>query len=348
MTEQSNKQPDISVIVPIFNVEKFLSRCVDSIINQTHENIEIILVDDESPDRCGEIADEYAQKDSRIKVIHQKNKWLGGARNSGIKIAVGKYLLFVDSDDYIRRDMCEILYNKMEQNQTDMIVFGFCHVDNKGNELFKSIPQESNIVYTGERAREILYQKVIATHSLNSACMKIYRRNLFSDNCLLFDEKIRYAEDYEFCLRLFPLVSSFTCIDDDLYYYVENENSIMHVRDKEIMNKFIILYHYRERFLIEQQVDTAENKRLSAELLIKMVVNNFPRFLGKPARETKQESLSLIKEMLTKKEIIGALQRIDINNMDLGMYGKLIIRFMKKRQALLMYQLYAYQEKKGM
>ena len=96
MAENFTNQPDISVIVPMYNVEQFLPRCVESIINQTHKNIEIILVDDESPDRSGEIAEEYAAKDSRIKVIHQKNKWLGGARNSGIKIATGKYIIFVD------------------------------------------------------------------------------------------------------------------------------------------------------------------------------------------------------------------------------------------------------------
>lgn len=347
MAENFTNQPDISVIVPMYNVEQFLPRCVESIINQTHKNIEIILVDDESPDRSGEIAEEYAAKDSRIKVIHQKNKWLGGARNSGIKIATGKYIIFVDSDDYIRKDMCEILFKKMKQYQTDMIVFGLCHVNGKGEKLFYSSSSIEDKCYYDEKARNELFSKVIATHSLNSACMKIYKRSIFIDNEMYFNEEIRYAEDYEFCLRLFPYIHSFVYIKECLYYYVENENSIMHTQDKEIMNKFIILYQFREKFISDQNIATTDNMRLSSELLINMVVKNYARFLGTPDKHTKKQSIALIDDMLTKPEIIESLNRIDTSKINLGKYGKLLIKFMKKRNAKMIYRLYAFQEKKS-
>ena len=100
----------ISVIIPVYKVEKYLSKCVESIINQTYKNLEIILVNDGSPDNCGEICDEYAKKDSRIKVIHKENGGLSDARNAGIEIASGQYIAFVDSDDYIASNMYERMY----------------------------------------------------------------------------------------------------------------------------------------------------------------------------------------------------------------------------------------------
>ena len=103
--------PLISVIVPVYKVEKYLNKCVQSIVNQTYKNLEIILVDDGSPDNCPEMCDEWAKKDSRIKVIHQENAGLAEARNSGISVATGEFFMFIDSDDYAEPDMIELLLN---------------------------------------------------------------------------------------------------------------------------------------------------------------------------------------------------------------------------------------------
>ena len=105
------KQPKISIIVPIYNVEKYLDECMLSLLNQTLEDIEIILVDDESPDNCPKMCDEYANKDKRVKVVHKKNGGLGLARNSGLDVATGEYVAFIDSDDFIDLDMMVHLYN---------------------------------------------------------------------------------------------------------------------------------------------------------------------------------------------------------------------------------------------
>ena len=113
--------PLISIIVPVYKVEQYLHRCINSILAQTFENFELILVDDGSPDNCGKICDEYAQKDNRIKVIHQKNSGTIIARNAGIKIATGKYLGFVDSDDYIKPQMYEKLYNCISSDNYDIV-----------------------------------------------------------------------------------------------------------------------------------------------------------------------------------------------------------------------------------
>ena len=120
----------ISIIVPVYNVEQYLSRCVDSLVNQTYHNIEIILVDDGSPDRSGEICDEYAKKDKRVKVIHQSNGGLSDARNTALDIAKGDYLMFVDSDDWIEPTMYEEMLSFMEKEQLDLVECGINLVTN--------------------------------------------------------------------------------------------------------------------------------------------------------------------------------------------------------------------------
>ena len=122
----------VSVIVPIYNVEKYLRKCVDSILNQTYKNLEIILVDDGSPDNCGNICDEYALSDSRIRIIHKKNGGLSDARNAGLDIARGNYILFVDSDDYIDETMVEKLYEALEKEKAEMSLCSFVYVNDDG------------------------------------------------------------------------------------------------------------------------------------------------------------------------------------------------------------------------
>lgn len=120
--------PEISIIVPVYNVEKYLDKCVNSILNQTFQDFELILVDDGSPDNCGEMCDDYAARDKRVTVIHQVNGGLSAARNAGIEIAKGRYLGFVDSDDYIAEDMYELLYNNLKNEDADLATVGFLDV----------------------------------------------------------------------------------------------------------------------------------------------------------------------------------------------------------------------------
>lgn len=122
-------KPLISVIVPIYKVENYLNCCVNSIINQTYKNLEIILIDDGSPDKCGKICDDFNKEDTRIKVIHKKNNGLGSARNTGLDVCNGEYISFVDSDDYIMPDLIESLYNEIYD--CDYVSCGYTHLTTK-------------------------------------------------------------------------------------------------------------------------------------------------------------------------------------------------------------------------
>lgn len=215
--------PKVSVIVPIYNVEAYLPRCLDSLRCQTLSDIEIILVDDGSPDRCGEIADRYAQEDSRFRVIHQANAGIAAARNRGIELAQAPYLMFVDSDDWVEPDFCLIPYEKVRKNEADMIIFRF-FMDGFSKREPESTPmKEGNL--TREEAMVLLYSKagVIAWN-------KLYRRKLF--------EIIRYPEGFVFedhgtTHRLVQKSERIWVTNNVLYHYCFREDSIVNSDTKK-------------------------------------------------------------------------------------------------------------------
>lgn len=194
---KNDKSPLISVIVPIYNTAKYLPRCLDSIISQTYKNLEIILIDDGSSDNSGKIADEYAKKDKRIKIKHQKNAGQSNARNNGLTIASGDYISFIDSDDIIKSNFIEKLLNTYDDN-TSLSVCGinYKRLKNKTSENVYINPlkpkrQKEN------RKSYILYLLAIDGR-LYSSVNKLYRSNT-AKKCQ-FDEKINFAEDTKFVL----------------------------------------------------------------------------------------------------------------------------------------------------
>ena len=168
----------ISIVVPIYKVEKYINKCIESILNQTYKNLEIILVDDGSPDNCGKIADEYAKKDNRIKVIHKKNGGLSDARNAGIDIVKGKYIAFVDSDDYIEKEYIEIMYNAIRTNKVKIVQCGINKVNDDGKVL-DSYGYLDNELINSKRIIEEKYTKYPISNVV--AWNKLYSTDLFKD-----------------------------------------------------------------------------------------------------------------------------------------------------------------------
>ena len=137
----------VTIVLPIYNVEKYLNRCINSIVNQTYKNLEIILVDDGSPDKCSQMCDEWEKKDTRIKVVHKQNEGLGMARNTGIENATGDYICFFDSDDYLELTAIEKLYKLAKKTDSDIVTYGYSKVDDSGNIYEKSIPNVKKTTY---------------------------------------------------------------------------------------------------------------------------------------------------------------------------------------------------------
>lgn len=210
----------ISVIIPIYKVEKELNRCVDSIINQSYTDLEIILVDDGSPDRCPMICDDWLKKDQRIKVIHKDNGGLSDARNAGYKIAGGEYISFVDSDDWVYKDFYKIMLETLLKNKSDIVE---CDVtktsDYKVDDL--SINAINSQDYNVENAlKELINDGVFHQHVWN----KLYKRDAIED--VLF-EKGKLNEDEFWTYQVFGKAHQITKIDIPLYYYYQRDTSIM-------------------------------------------------------------------------------------------------------------------------
>ena len=210
----------ISVIVPIYNVEKYLNKCVSSIINQTYKNLEIILVDDGSPDNCPKMCDEYASKDSRIKVIHKLNGGLSDARNAGLDIAKGEYIVFVDSDDYIHSEMISILYDVIVKTEANIVQCNFRKV--KDNEYVEANTNSYEIfTFNTEQALESL----IKENPLKQVVWnKLYKKEIFNE---LRFEVGKVNEDDFFTYQAFAISNKVSYINKELYYYLVRDTSIM-------------------------------------------------------------------------------------------------------------------------
>lgn len=213
---------ELSIIVPVYKVEKQLEQCIRSILNQSFTNFELILVDDGSPDKCGEICDEYEKKDKRIKVIHKKNGGLSDARNAGLDIAKGKYIGFVDSDDIIHPEMYERMYNFINKYNVDIVQCKF-----KKFKSIEDINKLSNInntnieYYTSKEAiMDMIDNNKINVNTWN----KLYKRELFENERF---PKGKIHEDEFLTYKLMYESNKIAYINEELYYYYQNDNGIM-------------------------------------------------------------------------------------------------------------------------
>lgn len=255
-----NHNPLISVIVPVYNAEKYLHRCVGSILAQTYTNLEIILVDDGSPDRCGEICDEYAAKDDRIRVIHQENGGLSAARNAGLDICTGEYIAFVDSDDYIRPEMYETMLYALQKYQVDLCVCQWKYEYTNGRQVGDLSKVNSNLfgTMTSLELAKYLFRGAYENGVVVAAWNKLYNRDLFQT--LRFSG--RYQEDDALHTKLLSREFPVFVIKEQLYIYVENPGSLTNqafrpdsIRILDIMVERIKLYS-RDPFIVREAMRT--------------------------------------------------------------------------------------------
>lgn len=210
----------ISVIVPIYKVEKYLNRCVQSIVEQTYDNLEIILVDDGSPDKCPAMCDEWAKRDTRIKVLHKRNGGLSDARNAGLSIATGELVGFVDSDDWISTEMYQLLYEDMAKNDSDISACGVKMVwDDKS--LAQMLTPEGNYVLNRQEAMKAIIQESILKQPV---WYKLYKTKLVRD--IPFPVG-RCNEDVFWSYQAIGKASMVTVFDAPCYYYFQRKGSIM-------------------------------------------------------------------------------------------------------------------------
>lgn len=234
----------VSVVIPVYKVERYLERCVDSVRAQTYANLEIILVDDGSPDRCGEICDAYAREDERIRVIHKENGGLSDARNVGAKEGRGKYLLFVDSDDYISEELIQKTVSAAEETGCDMVLFSHFHVEGgrtevRGEELPSGQPLEL------KTEKQLLL-------TAPAAWLKLFRREFYERSGIRFPKGL-YYEDLNTMPKFVLTAERIVYLNEPLYYYMVRQDSIMgsknYGKNYEDMRKVLddVLKYYKDK-----------------------------------------------------------------------------------------------------
>lgn len=321
----------ISVIIPVYNVEKYLVKCIDSVINQTYTNLEIILVDDGSPDRCPQICDEYAKKDKRIRVIHKANGGLSDARNAGIDVADGEYICFLDGDDYIAPNMYEKLYTAIKKNNADMSICNFCYVDENGNILDKE-NMEYPIKDEYISGRKVLEEKLMELnrHYWVVAWNKLYRHEIF--------ERCRYPvgkiHEDEYVLPMIYDGKNVEGISDRLIYYVQRPGSIMHEKSPEKTKNSIEALINLSRFYIENKYD--DRIVYKALTIINIYMSNSYTYL-KNIKKDNSYNIKAYRQLL-KKCIINdgdILHKLSLVLSYIDPYGRVFLNILYKLRSIL-------------
>lgn len=320
------EQNKISIIIPIYCVEEFLCQCLDSVISQTYRNLEIILVDDGSPDRCGLICDEYAAKDSRIIVIHKENGGVSSARNEGLKAATGEWIGWVDPDDWIEPNMFEYLLNGANQYKAQIVVCGRHDVLGKEKKTYQ---WDSVKCFSPEQAlKELLEDKLMRNYLWD----KLWKRALFDE---IYFPQGRTFEDIAVVAELMDKADQIICLPEPMYYYRQRTGSI--VSSCSFINRANRYYAECERRekLIRKYPCFAE--RLTT-LCVCSVAAAWPYYYGISIKQQRQY-LPTVFEM---SQLVRNNYRVARKNSGLGITGKVsmfLARYPKKWSFAIAYML---------
>ncbi|MCR4889834.1 MAG: glycosyltransferase [Ruminococcus sp.] len=304
--------PKVTVIVPVYNVQKYLRQCIDSLLAQTYDNLEIILVDDGSTDDSGKICDEYVKNNPGLQVIHKKNAGLGFARNSGMSIGTGDYVTFIDSDDYCDKDMIEELMKQVDENNVDTVIGGFKKVDDSGNILFTETYAPE--VYTGEQAYESFFMRILgsAPGKHDSVRMSVwnsvYNFKVIKENKIKFpSERIMISEDIVFDADYYRYAKGVAIVGTAKYNYRFNPNSLTQKYRPDIFKLNNDLYKEMSRKIkgTFKNQDEADN-RLRTMYLIKLRGSiRQENISGKTTSEKIKTVKTMCSHPMVKKVIAG-------------------------------------------
>lgn len=310
------KQGLISIIVPIYNVEAYLKKCIESICEQSYKELEIILVDDESPDNCGHICDEYAKKDTRIKVIHKKNGGISDARNAGLDIATGEYIGFVDGDDYIHPQMFEILYNGINQNDADVSICLYKKVSDKEQVVYEQYDNTDDwlvIIDDKDKLKYSFGEKSRVSFIL--LWNKLYKAKIF--------DEIRFPygkthEDQFTTYKTIHLADKVAYTKKELYYYIQRQGSIMHsdfskkrLDDLDALKEKLELYEKTNRFdWYEKNLELYRYTMLQMTFLISKSQNADIKWLLPYKKFYNQQVIKNVWKLPVKMKKIGYLKYV--------------------------------------
>lgn len=267
----------ISIIATFYNLENYMKKCLDSLISQTLEDIEIICLNDGSTDNTANILNEYAQKDNRLKIIHKQNEGVSATRNLGLKLAKGEYILFVDGDDYIHESTCEITYKEALQSNADIVTFQLHHPYSSRNhfKISKVYYELKNIKFNFFNKISEYYQAVYGMYIYD----KLYKKEIIINNNISFPIEYNFGEDSMFVIQILAKNPSIKIIDNILYYIVPRQGSLSRNKNNQFFHvqKYINDYtNFINSFFSERE----DLPKLFYLLTIDKVAESYSSFLG--------------------------------------------------------------------
>jgi len=330
----------LSVIVPIYNVEKYLKECVDSIVNSSYVNIEIILVDDGSKDNCGKICDEFAIKDKRIKVIHKENGGLVSARKAGAQIATGEYLTFVDGDDWIAPDWYEKVMKDLQKSGADIHISGL--YEWRDGEARKVVNELRTGLYIKDERWEEIFSAVLCDERMKKACIpgivvKILKTRLFQNNMEKVNNNIHNSEDALFsivCMRSAECIQvNNTCLG---YFYRIVDESMSHCYDEKYW-KYTEAYCENLELLLKSDSSEKITKRIIADEIY-MVLRYLDKELFYGIERNACSKINHLKRLLSEStRLEEALKLQKICDLQISIKGKMVILLLRYRFIYLLY-----------
>lgn len=337
------KRSLISIIVPVYNVEKYLKKCLDSLVNQTYSNIEIICVNDGSKDHSLSILKEYEKRDPRIKVIDKENGGLSDARNVGLKHVNGDYLMFVDSDDWIEKTTCEKTVSAIEKYHTDVVMWSYVREFGE-----KSLPKQifdHNIYFDKKNTYRKIYRRFFGlygselTHPENADAIvtvwgKLYKSDLILTNQIQFvdTKEIATCEDALFNIDVFHYVNSCFFLNYNLYHYRKDPVSFTSSYRNDLRQKWLCLYKRMETIIIKNHLDVTFVDSLNNRIVLNVIGLGFNAL---SSDKSLREKYCEIKASLKDSKVRKAIKNFDIKF--LPIHWKVFFCFVKIRSVVGVY-----------
>ncbi|WP_294368366.1 glycosyltransferase family 2 protein [uncultured Clostridium sp.] len=329
----------ISIIVPVYNVEKYLNQCVNTLINQTYFNIEIILVNDGSTDKSGSLCDELSKRDNRIKVIHKKNEGLGLARNTGLEYINGKFVTFIDSDDYVDTNLIEELYYNLKNNNADTCIGGFKRVNDLGKIIFKESYEKNT--YEDNYIKNNLLMKMLGSSPEKSDAIRMSVWNVLFSVEIIKNNKLKFvserkfiSEDIIFDIDYYQFAKKVVIIDTVAYNYRVNNESLTRKYKEDRFEKCKILYNE-----IYSKINFYNNNNLAIYRLQRQYFVNIRVCIKqeniKISKLSYNNAIKNIKKICNDEQLQNIIKNYPINK--LGIKQKLFLISLKYKLARIIY-----------
>ncbi len=314
MSKEEEKKTLISIVIPFYNGERYLSECVNSVLNQDYSNIEIILVDDGSKDNSGSIADSFSKSDHRVKVLHKENSGVSMARNSGIELSQGEYICFIDVDDYVSKDYISYFYNLIEENNAEIALTPMPKRFNTSNQMEEQVETKDNVeVWSGIKTAEemLFYNIVIAPWN------KMISKKLIDKYHLRFNPKLAFGEGFNFSIDCFQRAKRVAVGHKKIYHYrVDNPDSVMTKFSIKLVTGSIEAQNTIRSNLIEETPELLKackyaNWHTNCDCLNTMigckVTKKYPKEYARVKKVSQKDALCVLKSRISIKEKIKGL-----------------------------------------